>query len=342
MLRNGCLAAVLAILAGCGGGTAGGGAASAPPSLQQITIGANPAGTHVYAVAAGLAKLLQEKQGIRATIRPFSGSSVYLPLLQRGEIAVGLNTGIDSYLSYRGLPPWETPMDNLRALGMMFPLPIMYMVNADGNLRRIEDLRGKRVVVTFRANASLAQLHEGILATGGLTLDDVRPLTVAGLPEAMRMLQEGRADAVPTGLNTALALQVNSALPSGIRYLTMGRDEARLAEIMPGARVTTAEPDASGVGMDGPIRVSVIGDYLNASTHMPEDQAYLIIKTIHENWAELRRDYTQMSSVAPEEVVPVDFTHPFHPGAIRYYREAGLWSEAHDANQAELLAIHGQ
>jgi TRAP transporter TAXI family solute receptor len=337
-------AAVAAIgLAACGGtspdGAADGGPGADEPA-RPVTIGANPAGTHVYAVAAGLARVLQEKTSLRATIRPFSGSSVYLPLLQRGEIAVGLNTSIDCYLSYRSLPPWEMPMSNLRALGMMFPLRIMYMVRADSGLTRIEDLRGRRVVVTFRANASLAQLHEGILATGGLTLDDIEPMTVAGLPEAMRMLQEGRADAVPTGLNTALSLQVNAALPGGIRYLTMGADEARLPQIMPGSRVVTVAADDSGVGIDEPIRTSEVGDYLNASTHLSEERAYEIIRAIHASWDELTREHAQMRPVAAEEVAPVDFTHPFHPGAIRYFTEAGLWTEAHEARQRELLALH--
>src|SRR5690606_4835879 len=174
--------------------------AGAPPAATQITIGSNPSGTHVYAVAAGLAKVLQERGGMRATMRPYTGSSVYLPMLQRGEIAFGLDTGIDSYLAFAGLPPYTEPMDRLRAVGVMFPLPIMYMVRADSGLTRIEDLRGKRVVIAFRANAALEQLHDAILATGGLTPDDVQPVVVAGLPDAMRMLTEGRADAVPTGL----------------------------------------------------------------------------------------------------------------------------------------------
>lgn len=328
-----CLCACAVVLSGCGSGED-----TPDGALTQLTIASNPAGTHVYAVAAGLAKILQEKQGIRATIRPFSGSSVYLPMLERGEIALGLNTGIDSYLSYNGLPPYAEPRRNLRLLGMMFPLRIMYMVRADSDMYSIEDLRGKRVVVTFRANAALEQLHTGILATGGLTLDDVQVLTVAGLPEAMRLLTEGRADAVPTGLNTALSLQVHSSLPKGIRYLTMGTDEARLAEIMPGTRVVTVEPDAGGVGIDGPIRVSSMGDYLNTGTHMSDDDAYLIIKTIHQNWEQLRRDYVQMRPVTPEEVAPSDNLHPYHPGAIRYFREVGLWTPAHEENQARLLA----
>jgi len=322
-------------LSGCGAGgesAAGGG---------QITIATNPAGTHVYAVSAGLAKLIQQELGRRATIRPFTGSSVYLPMLQRGDVALGLNTSIDGYLSFRGLPPYEAPMPNLRALGMMFPLNITFMVRADSELFSVADLRGERVVVTFRANAALEQLHRGILATAGLDLGDIDPVTVAGLPEAVEALQEGRADAVPIGLGTALGLQADAALPDGIRYLTLGADESRLAEIMPGTRVITIEPGAGSVGIPGPIRVSSVPDMLNTGVHMSDDDAYAIIRAIHSNWDALSAELTQLASVPASELAPADNMHPYHPGAVRYFRDAGLWTEAHEANQSRLLSLAG-
>jgi TRAP transporter TAXI family solute receptor len=322
------LIALAVVLAGCEGG-------------DQITIASNPPGTHVYTVAAGLAKLLQEEQDTGATIRPFQGSSVYLPMLQRGEVELGLNTSIDGYLSFRGLPPYSAPMRNLRTLGMVFPLNIMFMVRADSDLYRVEDLRGQRVVVTFRANAALAQLHRGILATGGLELADVDAMTVAGVPEAVTALQEGRADAVPIGLGTSLGLQVNSALPEGIRYLTMGQNEARLAEIMPGTRVITIEPAANRIGVPEPIRVSSVPDMLNTGTHMSDDLAYAISRTIHTNWDALKADLVQLSGMSAADFAPADNMHPYHAGAVRYFREAGLWTDMHEANQTALLELAG-
>lgn len=329
--------AVAALLAF--GGCDSSGEAEQRPGI--ITIGSNPAGTHVYAVAAGLAKVLQEQGEIRTTIRPFSGSSVYLPLMQRGEISLGLNTSIDSYLSFSGLPPYDTPMRNLRMIAMIFPLPIMYMVRAESDIQRIEDLRGQNVVIAFRAIAAMEQLHTGILATGGLTAQDVNPVVVAGLPEAMRMLTDGRADAVPTGLNTALALQVNASLPNGIRYLTMGADEARLAQVMPGAAPVTITPEPGEVGIPAPIRVAGVTDLLNTSVAMSDDQIYEITKAIMENWEILRRDYSQIADTPIEQTVPVDIVHPYHAGAIRYYREVGVWTSEHQANQDRLLSEAG-
>ena len=64
----------------------------AEAQLRRIAIGSNPAGTNYYVVASGIAKLLQDETGIPSTVRPFSGSSVYMPMLQRGEIAFGPST----------------------------------------------------------------------------------------------------------------------------------------------------------------------------------------------------------------------------------------------------------
>lgn len=334
------LALLLALglgLFGCGDGTSNGPVAS----RETLTIATNSPGTHTYAVASALAKLLQEETGTRTTIQPFTGSSSYLGQMHRGEMPLGLNTSIDGYLSFRGLAPYGTPMTNLRALGMMFPLNIMFMVRADSGLRRIEDLRGKRVVVTFRANAALEQLHRGILATGGLDLDDVEAITVAGLREAMTALQEGRADAVPTGLGTALSLEVDANLPEGVRYLTMGSDEARLGEIMPGTRIVTIAPGSGSIGVVEPIRVSSVPDMLNTGAAMSDDQAYEIVRAIHTHWDSLRSELTQIGDMTATEIAPADNMYPYHPGAARYYRETGLWTDAHEANQTALLRLAG-
>ncbi|SVA76827.1 uncharacterized protein METZ01_LOCUS129681 [marine metagenome] len=303
--------------------------------LRQVVIGTNPAGTHAYAAGAGIAKVIQDAHGIRSTVRPFSGSSAYLPLLHRGEITLGLNTSIDSYLAYSGLDPYGAPMTNLRLLARAFPLYIMYMVRADSNLYSVEDLLQKRVVVGVRSNISMGALHRAILATGSLGSGDIDEITVGGLPDGVRLLIEGRADAASIGLDTALTLQAHATVPGGIRYLTMGQDEEKLSVLMPGSKVSPAPNGGVGVGVDEDLRVSEISDYINTGMHLSEEDAYFLVKTIHERWEELRADYPVLSSTPPDGLVPSDNPHPYHDGAIRYYKDVGLWTESHDQNQGQ-------
>jgi TRAP transporter TAXI family solute receptor len=304
---------------------------------RRLTIGSNPAGTNFHLIAGGFAKLLQEQLGIPSIVRPYSGSSVYIPMLQRGEIAMGVNSGIDSYLAYEGLAPYPAAMPRLRGLLAIYPLGYMYWVRANSGLERIEDLRGKRVVANYRGLVVLDQLNRAILATGGLTEADIEPVTTAGLPEGARAVLEGRADAVAMGYRLPLVGQMHASIPGGLRFLTMGSDESRVAELMPGAWVDDVAPGPATVGIERPLRIANYQTYLNTGTHVDDQLAYDIVATIHTHWAALRADYAFMSTVPAEDIAPSNNPHPYHEGAIRYFRETGLWSDAHAANQSRLL-----
>jgi len=326
---------VLSAVAALAAGTVLAGAARA--QLQRITIGANPAGTNFNLVAGGFAKVLQERLGIASIVRPYSGSSVYIPMLQRGEIALGINSSIDSYLSFTGEFPYSAPMKNLRTLLAIYPLAYMYWVRAGSELRRVEDLRGKRVVLNYRGLVPLDRLNRAILATGGLSETDVTAVTAAGLPEGARLMSEGRADAVAMGYRLPLVRQMHASIPGGIRFLTMGQDEAMVAAIMPGAGVVTVDADSATVGIDGPVRLAVYDTYLNTGVHLLDEDAAQITATVHSAWDELRRDYAVLQPVESTALSPPLPPLPYHDGAVRFWRETGRWTQAHTENQQRLL-----
>lgn len=300
--------------------------------LTRVTIGANPAGTVFNIIGGGFAKVIQENMGVPSIVRPYSGSSVYLPFLHQGTITLGINSSIDSVLSYTGQEPFRAAMTNIRALIAAYPVGYMYWVRASSDLYRIEDLEGSRVVINYRGLVGLDRLNRAILATGGLSEDDVRSLTAAGLPEGTRLVLEGRADAVPMSYQIPLVQQAHASLPGGLRFLLMGQNEARLVELMPGTRVATAQPSVNTVGIYEPIRTASYDAYLNAGTHISEEDAYRLVKTLHEHWVELQNDYVVLRSTMADEIAPANNPHPYHSGAIIYFKEIGLWTEAHEEN----------
>lgn len=310
----------------------------AAAAVRRITIGANPAGTNFNLVAGGFAKALQESLGIPSIVRPYSGSSVYIPLLQRGEIALGINSSMDSYLAFTGQAPYAARMTNLRGIMAVYPLGYMYWVKASSGLARVEDLKGKRVVLNYRGLVPLDRLNRAILATGSLTEADVEPITAAGLAEGARIVNEGRADAVAMGYRLPLVQQMQASISGGIRFLTMGADEGKVAELMPGASVITVNPAEALVGIEAPTRLAVYDTYLNTGVHLSDDDVHRIVAAIYAAWAGLRRDYAVLAPVERAALAPVAPPHPYHPGAVAYLREAGLWSPAHAENQERLLA----
>ena len=310
-------------------------------TLSRITVAANPAGTNFNVIGGGLAKLLQETLGIPSIVRPYSGSSVYLPLLERGEVTLGINGSIDAFVAYAGEPPYRVPLEHLRVLMAVYPLEYMYWVRASSGMRSIDDLRGKRVVLDYRSLVVLGRLNRAILATAGLGEGDVEAVTVAGLVEGARALLEGRVDAVATGYQLPVVRQTHVGVSGGIRFLTMGRDEAALARSLPGGSVTTLAPDDLSVGIDRPIRTAVYDTYLTTGTHVGAEDAYAIVSAVHTHWAELQRDYALLRTVSASEHAPAETPVPYHEGAVRFYREEGLWGASHEAHRAALFGTSG-
>ncbi len=308
-----------------------------PAQSRRLTIGANPAGTNFNLVAGGFARVLQETLGVASTVRPYAGSSVYIPMLQRGEIALGINSSIDSYLAWAGEAPYPLAMRELRTLLAIYPLGYMFWVRAESDLARVEDLAGRRVVLNYRGLVPLDRLNRAILATGGLTENDVVAVTAAGLPEGARLVAEGRAEAVAMGYRLPLVRQMHASIPGGVRFLTLGRDESQVAAIMPGAGVIDVSPGPGTVGIDRPLRLAVYDTWLNTGTHLGDEDAYTITAAISGEWASLRRDYAVLEDVPPTALSPSASPVPYHSGAARYWREVERWTQAHESNQESLL-----
>lgn len=305
--------------------------------LKSITIGTNPAGT-TYNVLGGLfAKTFQEKLGIRSTAQPHSGSSVYLPLIDKGEITVGLNSSLDTGLAYNGRDPYNTATKNVRSLARIWQLPYGVVTKAKDGYKSVEDLRGKRVVVTYKSNVSLAALNKVILATGGLGPSDYTDVPAGNIPQALNLITEGRADAAFAALGIPLLHKAHAGIPGGVRIVSLGvkGTDAFMADGLTGAGALLVQPSKRNVGVEGPTNVAVFDTFVNISVNTSAEDAYKLVKTLHENWAALGGQHPVLKGLKPTQLAPVSNAAPYHPGAIKFFKEAGVWSAANDAREAK-------
>ena len=105
-------------------------AAPAQAKVKRINIGSNPAGSVYFLLAGGFAKMFQQELKIRANAQPHAGSSVYLPLMDKGEITLGLNSSLDSGLAFNGKEPYQRAMKKVRSIARVWILP--YTAWTDG------------------------------------------------------------------------------------------------------------------------------------------------------------------------------------------------------------------
>jgi len=313
-------------------------AAPGQAQLKRLTIGTNPSGSTYFLLGSGFAKLFQEKLGIRSTAQPHAGSSVYLPLMQAGEITLGLNSSLDSGLAYNGQKPYREATKKVRAIARIWVLPYAYMVKANSGIKTVADLKGKRVVVKVKTNVSLRRLNQTILSTAGLKESDVKAVDSGGVVKGINMVIEGRVDATPVAIAMPAMRKAHATVPGGLRIVALGSkatDELMNSGIA-GSRTFMAKPNKRRPFVVGATKVAAFDTYINAGVSVSDADAYKLAKTIHQNWKAMQKAYPPLRGVKASALAPATNPLPYHPGAVKYYKEAGIWTAANDKHQATL------
>lgn len=301
---------------------------AAPVSAREpVVIGTAPAGSIFYAAGSAVARVLQDELGWQVSPRPYGSSARYLPLLERGEIAMGMNFSLDLTLARAGEHPFPEAITDVRAVARLFPLLSGFYVRADSDMYTMEDVRGRLMVNDMRGSATQRVFIEAVLATAGLTSDDIRPVAVAHVVQSMNALIEGRAEVAPAGLGIADARRADASIPGGIRALALGSlaSDEFLESQLAGLRTRTVHPAPNMAGVTQPILVATYDGYLSVSGSMPEETAYRIARTLHTRWLDLQRDFPLLRAQPADALVADNSPIEYHPGAIRYYREIGIW-----------------
>jgi TRAP transporter TAXI family solute receptor len=315
------------------------GAGNADAQLKRITIGSNPAGSTYFLLAGGFAKLFQKELKIRSNAQPHAGSSVYLPLLDIGEITMGLNSSLDSGMAVAGNAPFKKKIKNVRMIARVWILPYAYMVKANSGIKTMADLKGKRVAVKVKTNVSLRKTNQTLLATAGLTEKDVIALDSGGVVAGINMVVEGRADAATVALAMPAMRKAHASVPGGLRIVSLGpkaTDDFMAAGIA-GLYTLTAKPSKRAPFVKGPTKIAGFDSYLNAGPSVTDNDAYMLAKTLHTNWKKLQKDYPPLRGTPQSGLAPSLNAMPYHTGAIRYWKEVGMWTAANAKQQAVLM-----
>jgi uncharacterized protein len=314
-------------------------AATAPPA----SIGANPPGTVFYAVASGLAKVANEAGTARLTVQPHTGSSTFMPLMESGELEFGVVNAVDMGLAFRapgfkigGRNPYS-PAPGIRLVMRGSPLLIALLVRRDSPIRTVQEVRGKRVTGEYPAHLAVWYNMFGLLASGGLTWSDVRVVPVPAVNDGLDALVQGRADVSAFAVGGAKVKEADASV--GIRFLSTDCSpdgEARLRKAVPGYYPRWAKAGSSSGIVEDTCLVAY-DLYLGAGRGVPDTVVEAVLRGVWEHVDRLAPIHPVLAEWSRERAVDPDVTIPYHPAAVRFYRERGAWKAGMDQVQQRLL-----
>ena len=319
---------------------------SAQSMPKQVIVGTNPPGTTFYAVASGLAKVVSGHAGTQMVVQPHSGTSTMLPLMNTGEMEFGVVNAVDMGLSYRG-PNFKiggrNPFPhapNLRLVMRGSPLMVGLLVKKDSPIKTAADVKGKRFTGEYPAHLAVWYNMFGHLSAAGLTWNDVKVVPVPAVNDGVDALVQGRADVTQHALNSAKVKEADAAV--GVRHLSddcSPEGEKRLRTAVPGYYPRIVK-GGSATGVIDDTCFIAYDTYFAAGKSVPDAVVEAALKALYDHNAELGPIHPMLKEWTKERGVDPDVTIPYHPGAIRFYKERGLWKPAMDQVQQKLLSLN--
>jgi TRAP transporter TAXI family solute receptor len=308
------------------------GLAAAAQAQQVRVIAANPQGSIFYAGSVAIGKLIDDKLKMQVRVQPMAGSSTYIPLLNRGEVDFGLTNVDDAVSAYKGIGSFRQPNPNLRLIAGVFQLNFGILVPNDSPIKSIKDLKGVRMPWGYNAQVTGRVLQQAALATEGLTMDDVKQVPTQSLFSGVDLLGEGKVDAAALAIGAAQVQRANVSLASrgGIRFVSIPSTPEAVAAIrkfLPG-RPLTVQPAPHAVGIVTQTTVIEYSVFFDTHVNMADSVVYDIAKTIHAGKDDLIKGHPVFRSFKPDRMTE-EIGVPWHPGAIKYYKEIKQWPPAY-------------
>jgi uncharacterized protein len=297
-----------------------------PGSKTAITILTSGTGGAYYPLGSAFARVLSQSLPNVAVSTEVTGGSVdNLDRIGAHKSEIGFAIGDVALEATKGEERFASGKVALRALIALFPNHLHLVTVEGGGIEKIADLKGKRVSTGVPGSATEATALR-LLAAVGLDKDKDLKRERYSPAEAAEAVKGKKLDAffwlgaVPTRAITELA----AAAPPKMKLIdSAGAIAAINAKY---GRLYTAGVVAAGSypGQDKDCRDAEIWNLLVADERLADDLAYEIVKTVFEKKPELVALRREAESLALSAQTPENSPIPFHPGAIRYFKERGL------------------
>lgn len=331
------LFALVMLLAACGGNSSGSGAnddadgstddgdtSTAQETVTDLQLGTGSTGGTYYPLGTEIATILNDHvdfEGFNVSAIETGASVDNLARIGRGEIQLGMTVHLPALDALNGTGDFEgITIENFGFMGHIYP-EVMQIVTVEGTgIESIADLKGKRIAIGPNGSGTQAAA-KAILAAYGIEDGDYESFE-EGFGDAKDRLQNGQIDAsfgllgLPAGSVQELNLQRD------VKLLSI--DDEALAKIEESTGYLGYEIPADAYDfLTEPVQtVTAYAVLVGSTDQISEELGYEITKALFENAEQITHDQgrhlTKENALAGSEGLPI------HPGALRYFEEAGL------------------
>ncbi len=299
-----------------------------PATAQKVNLvfSSGPTGGSWIPLAGATAELVKKRYPeLELQVEP-GAALVNLEKIRNDKADLGWSMTNVLYDARSGKGQWAGKQtDRPMYVASYYPNVWQLVVPATSDIKSLKDLKGKAVSLPSRGNTSLADGWENLLRVNDMKLDDLGPKSygpVASNAEAVKNRQALAAGWFTT-VPASFILDLGSTMK--LRMIPVTDAEfAKLREINPGfVRHVIKAGTYGDQGIEADVPTFQSPTILIASAKTPADVVYKITKAIVEGRGDFVNVTKAMQGITAADMGR-DYGLPFHPGAARYYKEAGV------------------
>ncbi|SFI14467.1 TAXI family TRAP transporter solute-binding subunit [Albimonas pacifica] len=302
--------------------------AAGAASAQVVTIATGAQGSLAYNSGQAVAKVANEA-GINARTQPYVG---YMPLLNAGEVDFGFSNAVEASFAFKGTGNYDREHPDIRLVGVMFPLRTGIMAPADLGLDTVADLKAKagdlKIASEYTSSTIIPYYIEGSLKNGGMEYSDFQQVPVASFVAGINALGDGLVDVALVSLNAGAGKEAEVKLQDrgGLQYISLDDSPEGVKAFkafLPEGAIIAMKANDSIPGLKKPANIVSIPWVLMVNADVDEDLVYAMTKAIAEHKDDLKASFGAFGLADAQAMAPAN-AMPYHPGALRYYEEAGI------------------
>ena len=303
--------------------------ASTQAVAETLSLGSGNPGSITHSTSTAIGKLITSELNIQTRVQPHGGQSAFIPAVNAGEVNFGCANSSELMDAVTGTGVYDgRKMENLRVVTVLMPLRNSFWVAKDSPIQTLSDLKGKKLPGGWNSMKTIGVLASALLANGGLTYDDVKMVPVPNVNRGADDFIQGKVDAFFFAIGSGKVREAG-AKKGGVRALPIDPSPeamARLHEIVPQIYALEVKPSPANYGIDTPTTIAAMDFVFLANKDLPDDLIYNVAKTLHGGKDELFKSFKPLgANFSPDLMAKNLPAGEYHPGAIKLYKEIGLW-----------------
>lgn len=296
-------------------------------SARTVGVASSAQGSFTFGVASAISKVVSQNTDLQMRVQATGGTNIWVPQLNSRIMDFGMLTTYEAWLASEGRLIYRNKNENLQAVSIMTPLTPGLFVRKDSNFHDIPSLKGARVSSGFTTQKIIGEVVKAHLANADLSYSDVRQVPAPNVVRAADDFAQGKTDVLFFALGSGKILQA-SAKVGGVRFLSLDPSETawrRLQKVIPMAYRVTVKPAKRFHGVIEESTAMAYDLLIITYAGQSDDVVYKVTKAIHDNRKAMYGVFPVLRQFSQKKMAKKIVTIPYHPAAIKFYEEKGLW-----------------